>query len=285
MPVRASIDIGSNSVRLLVAEIERGTVRPLVRELRTTRLGSGLAGNGRLPDAAVRQTLQVLDVWREMLTAYPDTRPVVVATSAVREAANATSFLEAVRRATGWEVKVVTGAEEAALSYRGATSALGLAAAVVVDIGGGSTEIAFPGPNGLESQSFPVGAVRAAPPAETAGLLDPVLQRLQENNLPLVGVGGTFTTLAAMQHVLMVYDPDIVHGTVLRLAEIKRWEKELVGLSLEERRQLPGLQPQRADIIVAGTTIARTVVEGSGQQEITVSEADLLWALLEEPFR
>lgn len=280
MAVQASIDIGSNSVRLLVAEVAGGVVRPLVRQLCTTRLGQGRVGE--LPDDAIQRTLEALSYFRSLLAVYPGVEPVVVATSAVREAQNAASFLAQVKRVTGWRVKVLAGTEEAALSYRGATAALGYQDAVVVDIGGGSTEIAFPANGRLELISLPVGAVRMLEAGEINDVLEPALTPVRENGLPLVGVGGTLTSLAAMHHRLAVYDPETVHGTVLTLGEIQCWEEKLGRLPVEERQQLPGLQPQRADIIVAGTAIARATVACCHREEITVSEADLLWALLEE---
>lgn len=294
MALCAAVDLGSNSLRLLVARVENGQVEPLHRELRTTRLGEGLRPGFSLAPAAMERSLAALLELRDTVSKFeiPAARTKVVATSAVREAENGRDFAAKVSEATGWTVRVLSGREEAALSYRGAISVLGRPA-VVMDIGGRSTEVIVPvAKEGLpegsapECFSFPLGALRCTeegtPPAAMAEVLGPAIEQVAGRRWPLVGVGGTLTTLAAIYHRLEVYDPEVVHGTFLPLEVVDALVEQIASLPLEERRRLPGLQPQRADIIVAGGRICQVIMHRGRFSGVTVSEADLLWGVILE---
>lgn len=292
MSLWAAVDLGSNSLRLLVARVKAGEIEPVCRELRTTRLGEGLHLGLSLTPAAMERSLAALLEFKDTVREFgiPGARIKVVATSAVREAENGRDFVARVSAAVGWMVRVLSGAEEAALSYRGAISVLGRPA-VVMDIGGRSTEMIVPAAQGKSPGisgpgvfSFPLGALRCTEegtsPAAMAEVLAPAVAQVAGQGRPLVGVGGTVTTLAAIHHRLEVYDPEVVHGTFLPLEVIDALVDRLDSLSLEERRRLPGLQPQRADIIVAGGRICQTVMHRGGFSGVTVSEADLLWGVI-----
>jgi exopolyphosphatase/guanosine-5'-triphosphate,3'-diphosphate pyrophosphatase len=283
---RAAVDIGTNSVRLLVARVEEGKVIPLCRRLVTTRLGEGLEPGAPLRGAARQRTLQALGGFARLMAGFRPEVVQAVATSAVREAGNGAEFAAAAARVLGAPVRVISGEEEARLSYLGAVWGLGLDRAVVVDIGGGSTELTYPRGDALVSRSCPVGAVRCTaarasrPDVERA--LAPITAGVPQD-LPLVGVGGTVTTLAAVEMGLVPYDPDRVHGSRLSAPEVDRLYARLAGLDLAERRRVPGLQPERADIILAGTMILQVLLAYLGRPEIVVSEADLLYALVLAP--
>ena len=306
MTRRAAIDIGTNSVRLLVADVgdagpSRPTVRPVDRRLTITRLGEGLHAGGLLtPDAAARTSV-VVEEYVARARDLDAAEPVVAATYAVRAARNPEMLLA--RLST--PVRVLGGDEEAALGFRGAL--LGLtdlppqASVVVLDVGGGSVELTWGTVRGGVggARSLPVGCVimthRAIAhdppdPGEIAALvqtlasaLDPVVAPLRPRADRLLGVGGTVTTLAAMAQRLVPYDPDRVHGYALTVDAIEGLLESMRRLPLAGRRHLPGLQPERADVIIAGTLVVRHVLASLHRRVITASEADLLWALVAGP--
>jgi len=299
---RAAIDIGTNSVRLLVADVgdtaPNGTVRPIDRRLTITRLGEGLhAGSLLTPDAAVR-TAVVVEEYIARARDLDVGEPVVAATYAVRAARNPETLLARL----SVPVRVLGGDDEAALGFRGAL--LGLRelppqeAVVVLDVGGGSVELTWgTGQGGIDGTvSLPIGcvvmtrrAIAHDPPvaaeiealaATLASALDPVLAPLRARANRLIGVGGTVTTLAAMAQRLVPYDPDRVHGYALTAAAVEGLLESMRRLTLAERRRLPGLQPERADVIIAGTLVVGHVLASMHRSAITASEADLLWALV-----
>lgn len=289
MSLYAAIDLGSNSLRLLIARVTGDKIEPLYWEMHTTRLGEGLRPGRPLSEVAVERSLSALRGWREIIRGFgvPGPAVMVVATSAVREATNGRDFAAGVRGATGWTVRVLSGSEEAALSYRGAISVLGRPG-VVVDIGGRSTEVIVPvlGGEVPDLFSFPLGALRCTEENTSehtmVKAMAPAIERVADCGWPLIGVGGTLTTLAAIYHRLEVYDPDVVHGTFLPVETLDALVDRLASLSLEERCRLPGLQPQRADIIVAGSRICQAVMHWGGFSGVTVSEADILWGVILE---
>lgn len=306
MSRRAAIDVGTNSVRLLVAEVPdlpRSTApppfHPLAHGSAITRLGDGLDMGGLLrPDAAAR-TADAVAAYVARAASLGVPQPVIVGTFALRAARNPE---ELVRR-LGFPVRVLTADEEARLGFRGALTGLGLHAArsrvLVIDIGGGSVELTVGTPQEvLESHSLPLGSVvltqkflAADPPTESdvgalrehaARLLDPILTPLRAQRVRTIGVGGTITTMAALSLRLSPYDPDRVHGFRLSRTMIAALTADLRARPLADRRRLPGLQPERADIITAGALVLEHVMVASGSGSLVVSEADLLWAILLE---
>ncbi|MGD0152977.1 MAG: Ppx/GppA phosphatase family protein [Thermacetogeniaceae bacterium] len=282
----AAVDIGTNSVRLLIAKPNNRLLDAELRTLRMCRLGEGMTSGEGLQPQAVARTVQALQEFNALLETYGVHQVRTVATSAVREAPNAAFFVDQVRLQTGLEVDVISGKEEAYLSYLGACRALPeMRQRVVIDIGGGSTEFAWPSgmksSETLVSHSIPLGAVRLTEQplllSEILAGLKPALEPLQAvKPASLIGVGGTITTLASVDQALPVYDPERVHGYRLSRAAVERILFFLAAQTNDKRKQVAGLQPERADIIVAGTTILWTILGYLEAEQIIVSEADIL---------
>lgn len=288
----AAIDVGTNSCRLLIADIREGRLVPVLFTLRMTRIGEGASEKGYLQQEPVRRTVAALQEFLSLARSYGVSRIRAVATSAVREAANAAFFLERARDEAGLVVEVISGEEEARLNHVGACRSLSLGRkAAVIDIGGGSTEFTYPaaegvGGNALFCRSVTLGAVRLTEHplllSEILGSLKSALDDLREFRQDLVGVGGTVTTLAAVDQALEKYDPGRIQGYYLTKAAVERIMFSLAAKNTEERKRVPGLQPERADIIVAGTTILWAILTYLGAPGITVSEADLLQGVILE---
>ncbi len=284
----AAIDIGTNSTRLLVAEGTGGVIKRIETGLTTTRLGEGIAG-GLLLREAMERTVQAVRVFKQTALNLGVEKVVAAATSAVRDASNQSEFMELVEKRAGLQLRVLSGEEEAALSYRGVLA--GLVApphsTVVLDIGGGSTELTWQQSGGLRLVSVNAGAVRMTETGvgeeEISELLRPALEEIKSLSLKnLVGVGGTVTTLAAIDQRLAVYDPERVHGYCLSAGSVERILNMLKDMDIKERKKVPGMQPERADIIVAGIFILKTVLNGLDLSWMYVSECDMLYGLLLE---
>ncbi len=281
----AAIDIGSNSCRLLIARISGGFFEYLLRDLDTTRIGEGVEHTGLLNEKAIFRTINCLRQFKEIMQSYQVMDCRVVATSAVREAGNRRNFIEAAQKQCGLQVEIISGEEEAALSYLGVKRGLGLATdPLVVDLGGGSTEIIWHGDEDL-LLSLPIGAVRATEAAMSAGQIEAILTPIiswseKTSPAPLVFVGGTATSLVAIKLALRVYDSKLVHGQKLSFEEVKGIYEQLVSLSQDELKALPGLQAKRADIISQGVLIALTIMDLLRRSEMIVSESDLLDAII-----
>ncbi|KYO66090.1 Ppx/GppA phosphatase family protein [Thermovenabulum gondwanense] len=300
--MRACIDIGSNSVRLLVAEVNEKKVIPVFKKLTTTRLGSGVAKDGFLREEAVNSTIDAVKEYMGIAKNYGVKKVIAFATSAVREAKNRDEFLKRVKEALGMDVLVIPGEKEAVLSYKGARYGLGLKGkTAVIDIGGGSTEITYGEQIPEESRSFQMGAVRWTqrflindPPlkAEMEELCRAEKEMLMEfaqkihafskGDLRAVAVGGTATTACAIKLGLSVYDWKKVHGQILSMEDVENSLKLLCSVPLAERQKIPGLMPERADIIIAGILILKNIMEMIDIDKVIVSEADLMDAILVE---
>ena len=284
----AAIDIGTNSTRLLVADLAAGKLREVARDLRTTRLGAGMDAGVLLPEAMER-TAAAVAAFRAQADALGATQISAVATSCVRDAANQSEFLELVQQRAALAVQVISGDAEARLSCRGVFAGLPLepATSIVLDVGGGSTELIWQEAGQIQTASVQAGAVRFVvnqwTEDQVEAQLAPVLTRLKALARPhLAGVGGTVTTLAAMEQQLTQYDPRLIHGYTLTAEAVERLFRQLKSLPLAARKKLPGLQPARADIIIGGTAIVHTVFKQLGVKNLTVSESDLLQGMLLE---
>lgn len=276
------IDIGTNSTRLLVADVApTGRLAVVKTALVTTRLGEEITA-GILTEAAMQRTARVVAGFRAEAEALGACRVVVAGTSAVRDAANRAAFLRLIEEKCGLKVRVLAGEEEASYGWQGVLAGLPAdpVRTLVLDIGGGSTEFCWQEGGGLLSASLPVGAVRLTlsgrDDAALSAALAPVVTRLRGRSWDLVGVGGTITTLAAMAQRLERFDPSRVHGYLLSRREVEELLAALLAATLEERRRMPGLQPERADIIPAGARILRAVMQGLAAPAVRVSEFDLL---------
>jgi exopolyphosphatase/guanosine-5'-triphosphate,3'-diphosphate pyrophosphatase len=293
----AVVDLGSNSTRLLVAEVDDGDVRELERRTSITRLAEGVDASGRLDDAAVGRVLDAVGGYRELMDELRAERVVGVATSAVRDARNGPDFQRELVQRFGIEARVIPGEEEARLTFLGATAVRAErdVETLVVDIGGGSTEFVVGAPG--EEPSFHVsaklGSVRhterhlhSDPPTEgEVEELSEEARRIVAEEVPAevrddagagIAVAGTATSLAAIDLELDPYDPERVHGHSLTLEAAMGILDRLAALSLAERRQVTGLHPGRAPTIVAGAAILIESMRAFGLDVIEISEADLL---------
>ncbi|MDD4359129.1 MAG: Ppx/GppA phosphatase family protein [Syntrophaceticus sp.] len=285
----AAVDIGTNSCRLLVADQKGKSISPVLKRLRVTRIGEGAAKQGLLGERPMERTITALREYSALIKEFQVAQLHVVATDAVRQAANAAFFLEQVREETGFAVDVISGGEEARLNYIGACQMVAAeGTGVVVDIGGGSTEFTFSiRDEGLNCYSIPLGAVRLTEePCLLSEILDiakEILNRLKKLSCPaLIGVGGTITSLATVDQALEVYEAERVQGYFLTRNAVERIMFSLAAKNNEERKSVPGLQPERADIIIAGTTILWSILTYLGASGITVSDADLLHGIILE---
>ena len=276
----AAIDQGTNTTRLLVADVDDGGLRELVRRTEITRLGEGVDERHRLLPLPVARVRNVLTDYRREAERLGAERTLLVATSAVRDAENGEAFLGEVEWSYGFATQLLTGDEEAALMLRGVGEID--PGTLVLDIGGGSTELVT-----LDSRtSLDIGAVRLTerylhsdPPtrdelAACAQYVRTVLPPLDATSA--VGVAGTITSLAALDLGLDEYDRERVDGHELSLAGVEGQLERLAALTLAQRREVPALEPERASVIVAGAMIAREVLAVYGLDAYRVSEHDIL---------
>ncbi|HKP18020.1 MAG TPA: hypothetical protein VJT84_06030 [Gaiellaceae bacterium] len=294
-----AVDLGTNSTRLLVADVENGRVDEVEQRLRITRLGEGVDERRRLLPVAVARVRNVLTTFRRELELLGADRTLAVATSAVRDAENGEAFLGEIEWSYGFATRLLSGDEEAKLTYRGVTAGRSLApGALILDIGGGSTELIQAGRAAsvtgragdarLETRdaygvpwhaSLDIGSVRLTERhgddvAAASEAVRAVLPELAASSA--IGVAGTITSLAALDLGLVEYDRERVHGHVLTAEAVGDQLHRLAALSLDERRRVPGLDPERAPVIVAGAVILREALRRYGLREIEVSEHDLL---------
>ncbi len=295
----AVVDLGTNTCRLFLCAVSGGRVGRVAARLTTVvRLGQGVDRSGGLDAAAVARTRACLATYVPRLEAYAPARRLLVATSVLRDAVDGRAFLAGVERDFGLPWRVLSGEEEGALSFRGGTAELAGAVPgplVLVDIGGGSTEFAvgMPGREPGFVRSLDVGVVRLTerfvhsdPPtraqmAELEGFAsrsidEAVPATMRRAARGAVGVAGTYTTLVANKLGLREYRPELVHGHVLSLADLDAAVERLAPLTNAERGRLPGIQPGREDVILAGALIARAACRAFGLGEVRCSEADLL---------
>ena len=284
----AAIDLGTNSTRLLVADVEGGRLAEVTRLLAITRLGEGVDVNRELLPAPIARVHTVLDGYAETANSLGAERVLAVATSAVRDASNGREFLDGLVKRNGWTTRLLNGEEEAETMFRGVTSDRSLdAETLMVDIGGGSTELLVGGPAGVSfATSLQVGCVRLTerflvsdPPTEgevgSAGAhVRTLLPALLAERA--IGVAGTITTVAAIDLGLAAYDPARIHGHRVSRAAVDRALANLSALPLSARAQVPGLEPARAPVIVGGLVVLREVMERYGLAEIEASERDIL---------
>jgi exopolyphosphatase / guanosine-5'-triphosphate,3'-diphosphate pyrophosphatase len=292
----AAVDVGTNSTRLLVADVAGGAmVAEHAREMVITRLGKGVDRTGRFDPEALARTLEVLAGYAETCRRLGVTRRRVVATSATRDAADRRAFLDGVRDLLGVDAEVLTGEAEAALTYRGATADLpGDQPTLVVDIGGGSTELILgDGARARAMVSLDIGCVRlferylrGDPPAaaEVAALRADVAARLDGLTAVVdpaaadrvVGVAGTVTTVAAIALGLDAYDPRRIHRSTIAAAEVAATADKLAAMIVAERAAMPVMARGREDVIAAGALLLDELVQRFQIREVIASEADIL---------
>jgi exopolyphosphatase / guanosine-5'-triphosphate,3'-diphosphate pyrophosphatase len=277
----AAIDLGTNATRMLVADVQDGRVEEVARRLELTRLGEDVDSRRRLLPLPIARVRNCLVEFRGEIERLGAERALAFGTSAVREAENGEAFLGEVEWSYGFATRLLSGEEEALLTFRGVSVGRGLPKdTLVVDVGGGSTELIVGGGGAVDSHvSLELGCVRLserfgddveAAAASVRGLL-PELQIARG-----VGVAGTITALATLDLHLVEHDPSRVHGHRLSRASVEQQLARLAALPLDERRRVPGLEPERAPVIVAGALIVREVLARYGLDELEVSEQDIL---------
>ncbi len=285
----ASIDIGTNTIRLLVADVVDGAVVPRERRAAVVGLGRGVDATGRISADAIGRAVARLTEYRD--AAGEVDRLGVVATSATRDAVNRDEFTSRAEAALGVPVRVITGADEAALSFRGAVAGVpGPGPTLVVDPGGGSTEFVLGDSEPADAVSVDIGSVRLterllperpAAADRVAAASSAAAAMFAEVHLPgtparALGVAGTYTALAAIHLGLDRYDGAAVHGTVMTVADLDRLVAMLAPLTLGETEAIPSLEEGRAPVLLGGAIVATEAARWCGLDTITVSEADLL---------
>ncbi|HWB67685.1 MAG TPA: Ppx/GppA phosphatase family protein [Mycobacteriales bacterium] len=304
----AAIDCGTNSLRLLIADVVAGSTPELVdvdRRMEIVRLGEGVDRTGQFAPAALHRTFGVLDDYAATIARTGAQRVRMVATSATRDAGNQQDFIDGVVERLGIEPDVVTGAEEAALSFDGATHELpGAAAAapyLVVDIGGGSTEFIVGDQDGVTAaRSVDVGCVRlterhfrddpptaeqvAAAVADVEAALDAVAETVPiDRAKTLIGLAGTVTTVTAIVLDLPEYDAARIHHATVAAGDVHRVTEQLLAATHAERAAMPVMHPGRVDVIAGGAVVLDAVIRRSGAAAMLASEHDILdgiaWSL------
>lgn len=299
-PLVAAIDCGTNSIKVLVGRPSEapsgGPLEVVLRDSQVVRLGQGVDVSGVLADEALQRTFAAIDEYAEVIRSYdvPPSRVRFCATSATRDASNAAVFAEGVRRRLGVEPEVLSGEEEAALVYAGAIAAqdpMPPEPVLVVDIGGGSTELVLGEGGERQSISMDIGSVRlherhlhSDPPtaAEVAACVADIDRHLDESGIPLgtartvIGTSGTIKTLACGVLALPTYDRDAFDQAVLPNDATASFVDGLVAMTVAERRALPYMHPGRADVIGAGALIWLRILARVPVSEHLVSEADIL---------
>jgi exopolyphosphatase/guanosine-5'-triphosphate,3'-diphosphate pyrophosphatase len=300
----AAVDIGTVTTRLLVADTDGSHVTDIARTTTVTHLGEGLRATGRLSEASMERVLSVLRDFSEQIERSGAEAVYAVATSAARDAENSRELVDAAA-GLGLNLRVIPGSLEARLSFTGATYGLSDDDILVDDLGGGSTELVFGSvrdtDDGREidieaSRSVDVGSRRVLdaflhgdPPRRNelgdaaewiAGEMRPFFEGLRDRPRTLITLAGTGTTLSAIKQGLAVYDPARVHGSILSGADVSDLLGMLSTMRLEQRRTVVGMDPARADVIVAGALILETVMALAGVDATVVSEHDILYGMV-----
>jgi len=287
----AAADIGTNSTRLLIADVLDGLAVEVSRQVIVTGLGKGVDGTGALAEESIIRTLDALGSYGAVIEESGAESARAVATSATRDAANSAVFLDRAQAALGFRPDVLDGATEARLGFRGATMGIDRPGPyLMIDPGGGSTEFVF-GTGSPESvHSVDIGSVRLTEraladrpvdPAQllaAAGMVDAVLAAVSLPGTPatVIGVGGTFTSLSAIVMGLEAYDRSRVHGSVLTLGDLGQMVEMLASMSVAETALIPSLDPARAGVLLGGAVVAEAALRRSGRDEAVVSETDIL---------
>jgi exopolyphosphatase/guanosine-5'-triphosphate,3'-diphosphate pyrophosphatase len=311
---RAAIDVGTNSVKLLVADVDGGVVEPVFEDSEQTRLGAGFYETHRLQPEAIAKTASAVASFVTQARQMNASSVRVIATSAARDAVNPGDLTGAIEREAGLKVEIISGEREADLAFRGVTTVPELARQplMLLDVGGGSTEfILGQGEERHFVRSFPIGALRllekfppADPPTarqlgesrrwvreflrkEVLPLLEPAIEResaidAKHRTAALVGTGGTSTILARMEGKLVKFQREKIEGMRLTLDQVRRHVERLWGLPLAERKQTIGLPRKRADVILSGVVIYEAVMENLGYSELRVSTRGLRFAAVME---
>lgn len=292
----AAIDIGTNSMRLLIAESSEDGLHEIGRQTVVTRLGQGVDSTGELDPEAMARSLSVLAEYGSELYSEEVDAVRAVATSAARDAANRDEFFDAVDEVLGVSPELISGEEEARLAFAGATRVTDEKPALVIDVGGGSTEFVLGHDTPTYTKSIDIGSVRLteriipdrpAKPEQVAEARAHVDELLSELVLPeppaaAIGVAGTFTSLAGINLDLEVYDRAAIHGSALSYSDLLSLVDFLAGMTVAESEAIPSLDPARAPVILGGAVVAVSSLLALDLDEVHISEQDLLHGIVGE---
>lgn len=296
----AAVDIGTNSMRLLLCEIVGNSIAKKEKELIVTRIGKDVSKTGLITEKSMARNIEALKYFKNKADRYGAEKLLVIATSAVRDAVNGEAFAADAFIQAGVEVRIISGEEEAELGIKGVMSEIQdpQESVLVIDIGGGSTELVLGSKNITEySVSIPAGAVRMTEQYVTSNPVSDIdtanmkkrleelfsgpLEYLMKKRIDrLIAIGGTATTAAAIFHGLSIYNPEIVHNTEMDGSFIENTFERLRSMDLQERYQVKGLQKERADVIPAGMLILKHLLEGLKKDKVTISENDNLEGII-----
>jgi exopolyphosphatase/guanosine-5'-triphosphate,3'-diphosphate pyrophosphatase len=296
----AAIDIGTNSMRLLLCEINGAAIVKKDKELIITRIGKDVSATGVISDKAIRKNIEALKYFKNRADKYGAERVFAIATSAVRDALNRETFINSAKAEVGIDIKVIQGQEEAELGLKGVMSEIGddCEKVLVIDVGGGSTELVLGNRQSIEyTTSINAGTVRMTEqfieenpiPDSNIGQMKDKLDELFGEPLAylrdkridkVIAIGGTATTIGAMYHGLSIYNPRIVHNTLVKQNYIIEIFNKLKAMDIKERYKVKGLQKERADVIPAGLFIMQYLLNSLNKEEITVSENDNLEGII-----
>jgi exopolyphosphatase/guanosine-5'-triphosphate,3'-diphosphate pyrophosphatase len=301
MPAYASIDVGSNTFRLLIAEVKEGKIIDIFSDRKITRLGNKVDQTGRLQDKNIEDSLKALQKFASIISKYNAGHIRAVATSALREASNSDIFIQRVHDETGIKINVISGEKEAELNLKGILSSFSdpdylSKSLFIVDIGGGSTEwILYRGKHSVGMGSIPVGVIKLAgrflrtDPVTDDDLKDmnkeilyvlkdlkPEIESLFNEKTEFIGTGGTFTTLASIDLSLDEYSREKIHMHQVSFNRLKKMSEFLLSLTLKEREKVRGLEPERADLIIPGLLFTINVMDFYHLTELTISDYGLL---------
>jgi exopolyphosphatase / guanosine-5'-triphosphate,3'-diphosphate pyrophosphatase len=291
----AAVDIGTNSTRLLVADVDDGRIADIERQTRITRLGEGVDERRRLLPVPIARVRNVLTDYRRTAETLGAEHTLLIATSAVRDADNGEAFLGEIEWSYGFATRLLTGHDEALMTYRGVTAERDLDdGTVIIDIGGGSTELVAGGADGVRwHDSLDIGSVRLTerflhsdpPTHEELDACAQAVRTLLQKRVPdeiresvgaAIGVAGTITSIAALALGLEEYDRERVHGSQLTKDALAQQLDRLAAVPVSERRTMHPLDPERAPVIVAGAVIARETLSFFGLDVLEISERDIL---------
>lgn len=302
MPLYAVIDVGTNSVKFNISErCGDGTWQTVVDRAEITRLGESLDKTGEISPDAMERTVSAIAAMAAEAKEKNVAALAAVGTMGMRTARNSQQFIDAVEKRYGVKIEVIPGEEEGRLAYIAVKSGLGLAegSLAIFDTGGGSSQFTFGHGSTVDERfSLNVGAVRFTEDFGLSGVVSPDqlqaalnaiaadLSRLDGRPSPdaLVGMGGANTNIAAVKHKMAKYDPDVIQGSALERAEVEQQIKLYRTSSLDDRRKIVGLQPKRADVILAGACIVKTVMDKLKQDKMSISDRGLRHGLLIDRF-
>lgn len=295
-----AIDMGTNSCRMLMAKYTGGELTELRRGLRITRLGQGVDRDGYLNKNAISRARIAIKEFVTDMRNHGVREIEIIGTSALRDVNNAQDLINTIEKETGIKLRVISGEEEARLNYLG--TGFSVKKNLIIDIGGGSTEFIWQEKGNVKYKSLNMGSVRMTErfitdiaeivSDEDIILMKKNIQHIINNELDsliektevlpekITGLGGTITTLAAIETGLIEYERERIHNYILTSASIKKILTKLSCLTLQQRKKVKGLQPGRADVIIAGTVILLEILKAVGLNKIVVSEHDLLYGII-----